>query len=152
MQRRVLKWGVALGVSAALVAGAAATAAASVDARGDKERFCEEGLALGEDVISEGTAMSEETAAELQQDLTRLAKLAPSKSLAKAVKQMAAYYRTIADGTSPDDISVGELKDFGFASGKFGLYLTTKCLTEMLPDITLPDIDLPDVTLPDLGT
>ena len=151
MQRRV-KWGVVLGVSVALLVGAAGTAGASAGARGDKERFCEEGLALGEDVISEGTAMSEDTAADLQRQLTKLAKLAPSKSLAKAVKEMAGYYATIADGTSPDDISVGELKDFGFASGKFGLYLTTKCLTEMLPDITLPDIDLPDVTLPDLGT
>jgi hypothetical protein len=148
--QRFAKWATVLGLSAVMVVGTAGLGGASVDAKGSKAKFCKQAAKVGEDATSSGDDISEEAAAKLEKQLDKLAKQAPSKNLESATKEMADYFGKIADGDI-EDISAEEAKDFGIATGTFGVYVTTKCLTDAIPDITLPDISLPDVTLPDIS-
>jgi hypothetical protein len=127
-----------------MVVATAGVGGASVDAAGNKAKFCKQAANVGEDATSSGDELSEEGAAKLEKQLNKLAKQAPSKNLANATKQMASYFGKIADGDI-DDISAEEAKDFGVAAGTFGIYVATKCVTEAIPDITLPDVSLPDL-------
>ncbi len=151
MHARFAKWGTALALSAVMVVGTAGVGGASVDAKGTKAKFCKQAANVGEDATSAGDDISEESAAKLEKQLNKLSKQAPSKNLQSATKEMASYFGKIADGDI-DDITAEEAKDFGVAAGTFGIYVTTKCITEAIPDITLPDITLPDISLPELNT
>ena len=151
MHARFAKWGTALALSAVMVVGTAGVGGASVDTKGSKAKFCKQAAKVGEDATSSGDDISEEAAGKLEKQLNKLAKQAPSKNLKSATEEMADYFGKIADGDI-EDISAEEAKDFGVASGTFGVYVTTKCITEAIPDITLPDITLPDISLPDLNT
>ena len=143
MHARFAKWGTALAVSAVMVVGTAGVAGASVDAKGSKAKFCKQAANVGEDATS-GDDISEEAAGKLEKQLNKLAKQAPSKNLKNATEEMADYFGKIADGDI-EDISAEEAKDYAVATGTFGVYVTTKCLTEAIPDITLPDVSLPDL-------
>lgn len=156
MHARFAKRGTALALSAAMVVGTAGVAGASAEAKGNKAKFCKQASNISADVTpSDNSGYSEETAAELEKALNKVSKQAPTKKLEQATKDMAAYFGELADGTDPEDISTSTYEDFGIASGRFGLYLATKCIGELIPDITLPslpDISLPDISLPDLNT
>jgi hypothetical protein len=144
-----MRLGVALGVSAVMVAGMVGTAAASVESKGNKQKFCKQAGNVSYDVDSSGD-LSEENAAALEKALNKLSKVAPTKAMKQSTSTMADYFGELADGTDPEDVSPGDYEDYGIAAGKFGIYLVTKCLDVALPDITLPDdIDVPDITLPD---
>jgi hypothetical protein len=150
---RFAKWATVLGLSAVTVVGTAGVAGTSAEAKGSKSKFCKRAANISDDVTpSDGAGYSEETAADLEKALKKLSKQAPTKQLKQATKDMASYFGEIADGTGPEDISASDYADYGIASGRFGLYLATQCITEVLPDVTLPDISLPDISLPDLNT
>jgi hypothetical protein len=142
---------VALGVSAVMVAGMVGTAAASVESKGTKAKFCKRAGNVSDDVTSDSSGeLSEKNAAALEKALNKLSKVAPTKAMKQSTSTMAGYFGELADGTDPEDISPGDYEDYGIAAGKLGIYLVTKCLDVALPDITLPDdLELPDITLPD---
>lgn len=148
MRARFVRWGVTFGMSAVMVVGTAGVGGASVPAKSAK-KFCKQAVKVSDDITpSSAQQLDEDQAAELETAFNKLTKAAPTKDIKQATKTMAGYFGEIADGTDPEDISASDYEDFGIAAGKFGLYLTTKCIAAQLPDITLPD--LPDITLPDL--
>ncbi len=150
MHARYVKWGVALGLSAVMVVGTAGVSGASVEAKSAK-KFCKQAVKVGKDITpTSGAGLSEDQAAQYEKGFKKLSKTAPNSKIKEATKTMADYFGEIADGTAPEDISAADYEEFGIATGKFGLFLATKCLAESLPDITLPDISLPNITLPDL--
>src|SRR5262245_10812741 len=143
---RFAKWGTALALSVVMVVGTAGVAGASAEAKGNKSKFCKQAGKVGTDITQDSSVnLSEDEAADLEKQFNKLSKLAPTKKVQQATKEMASYFGELADGTDPDDISASDYEDFGIASGRFGLYLTTQCITELVPDITIPDITLPDI-------
>ena len=132
------------GLTAGLVGGVAGAAPASVGA--NKKQFCAAALKLGQDV----TQPSEDAASSLPPDqqreiarntvsvVTELNKQAPTKALKTATKNIAKYYRQIADGDSPADISTADGEKYAKGTAKLGAYLATSCLTASIPGVTIP--------------
>lgn len=139
----------AVALSAAMLVATTGVATASIDAKGSKKKFCEQALKLGTDVTQpspDATSVPEDTAADLERAFKKLSKAAPSKALKNATATIASYYGELADGSSPADLSAEEGEAYGNATAKFATYLATKCISEVIPDITLPgggEIDIP---------
>lgn len=151
MHARWIRLGVASAVSAALVVGTMSPGGASVQARGNKKKFCQQSVKINGDSSPEDLAAEEITrrrAAELEKSFKKLAKQAPTVKLSNTMKQLAGYFAQIADGAKPTEFSSEQAQAFGNALKDWALYFTRNCLSEIIPDITLPE--LPDITLPDL--
>jgi hypothetical protein len=137
-----------------MVVGTTGVSGASVASKGNKEKFCKQAGNVSDEVSPDSPGnLSEDDAAALEKAFKKLTKVAPTKAMKQSTKTMAGFYGELADGTDFEDISASEYEEFAIASGKFGVFLVSKCLDVAIPDITLPDdIDLPDITLPDLNT
>jgi hypothetical protein len=138
---RFVKWGLAVGLSAVMVVGTAGVGGASSPAKSTK-KFCKQLQNLDDDVTqppSDSTEIPRETAADLERNFKKLSKSAPNKSMKNATTTIADYYGEIADGADLAE----NAEDFGKAYAKFSKFLLSKCLKELIPDVTLPDITLP---------
>ena len=136
--RKFTKLVLVAGLSTGLVGGLTATPAF---AKGSKAKFCKAVTNLGDDVTqqpTDGTTIPTETAADLERNFKKLAKAAPNGKLKSAVKDIAAYYGQIADGDSVEDISQEDAEAYGEGFATFSQYFATKCISELVPDITLP--------------
>jgi len=125
-------------VVAGLVAGLSVAASASVAE--SKKSYCK-ALTDVSDVTqapSDATEIPRETAEDLEEVFSNAADEAPTKALKKATKAVAAYYGAVADADEPSDLSTSITLKYGKALGKVGIYLATKCLAAVIPDITLP--------------
>lgn len=116
-------------------------------AAGNKEKFCKATGTVTTDVtIDESGQLPEDAAADLEKGFKKLAKLAPTKKLKNATKTIAEYYGRIADGEGAEDVSEDFAKDYANATATFGTYVATKCISEVIPDITLPggaEVEIP---------
>ena len=155
MHARWIKLGVVTVASAALIVGTMGPGGASVQARGNKKKYCEQSVQINGDSSLEDLSAEEITqtrAAELEKGFKRLVKLAPTKKLSNTAKTLSGYFGEVADGTQVTDFSTEDAKRFAEALGHWSTYFIRNCLGEIIPDITLPDLDdLPDITLPDIG-
>ncbi len=128
MRLRLVTFALPLLVTAALVAATIPAGAGLTDA---EERFCtgttEAGQSISQDLSDNSSA---DTTAEYYREL---AKVAPKKSIKKALKTMANYYEEFADIDSND---AGDLQDFltsdtyikfAKASGKVSKYILNTC-------------------------
>lgn len=79
-----------------------------------------------------------------QKAFAKLSKLAPSKGLKTATKNIAKYYGEIADGQTPADVSSKAGEAYGKGIAKFGTFIATGCIASSIPDIpgggSIPDI------------
>jgi hypothetical protein len=135
---RLTKPLVAAVISAGLVAGLSVAASASVSE--SKKSYCA-ALTDVSDVTqapADVTEIPRETAEDLEEVFSNAAGEAPTKALKKATKAVAAYYGAVADAEEPSDLSTAITSKYGKALGKVGVYLATKCLSSVIPDITLP--------------
>ena len=133
----------AVAISAAVALGTVGVSAASVDATGTKKQFCKSALHIKG--TPDPSGISEKSAASLEKQFKKLAKQAPTSSLANASTTIAKFYGKIANGDNISDTSSSAAKSFAKAYLKFGSYVATKCVADAIPDITLPDITLPKI-------
>ena len=135
---RLTKPLVAAVISVGLVAGLSVAASASVAE--SKKSYCKALTNVGEvtQTPSDATEVPRETAEDLEELFNDAADEAPTKALKKATKVVAGYYGAVADADEPSDLSTAFTSKYGKAAGKVGLYVATKCLAAVIPDITLP--------------
>jgi hypothetical protein len=139
---------VVAGLTAGMVGGVAGTGSASVESA-SKKQFCAAALKLGQDVTqpsTDATTIPVDTAKDLEKAFAKLSKLAPTKALKTATKNVAKYYGQIADGDDPADISASDGEAYGKGFAKFGVYIATSCVSVSIPDVTIPgggDIPIP---------
>ena len=137
--RTVTKLLVVAGLTAGLVGGMAGAAPASVGT--NKKKFCVAALKLGQGVTQpdpNATTIPEDTAKDLEKAFNKLSKLAPSKGLKTATKNIAKYYGEIADGQTPADVDTPLSEAYAKAVAKFGTFIATGCITASIPDVTIP--------------
>lgn len=137
--RKVTKLLLVSTLSTGLVGGVLAVSPAY--AKGSKAKFCKAALNLGDNVSqppTDGTEIPTETAADLERNFKKLAKVAPSGKIKKSVKDVAKYYGQIADGDSVADIDEKTATAYGEGFANFGTYLATDCISSVIPDVTLP--------------
>jgi hypothetical protein len=136
--RRLTKPLAAAVLSVGLVAGLSVTASASVAE--SKKSYCKALTNVGDvtQAPSDADEIPRGTAADLEEVFSDAADEAPTKSLKKATKTVAAYYGAVADTDDPGDLSIAITTKYGKALGKVSIYLLTKCVSAVIPDITLP--------------
>src|SRR5687768_11069807 len=102
--RKIIKPILVAVVTAGLIAGFAATAPAAVSEKSVK-KFCKKALAvqttLARPVETDDVEDVKNYASDAENGLKKLAKLAPTKKLRKAVKTMAKHYGEIEDTGDP---------------------------------------------------
>jgi hypothetical protein len=131
-------------ICGATIVGTVAVSAASVDAKGTKKQFCNAAVKVGSNIkpSANPSAYGKKAAAKLEKSFHNLEAKAPTSALKNSVATISDFYGQIADGDSAGDIA-DNAKDYAKAAVKFTTYLTTKCISTQIPDITLPDITLP---------
>jgi hypothetical protein len=133
-----------LAICGATVVGTMGVGSASVAEKGTKKQFCKAAVKVGSDIkpSANPSAYSKKAAAKLEKSFHALESKAPTTSLKNAVADISDFYGQIADGDSASELA-DSAEDYGKAAVKFATYLTTKCVSVSMPDITLPDITLP---------
>jgi hypothetical protein len=131
----------ALAISAAVIVGTMGVSAASVDAKGTKKQFCKAAVKVGSNIrpSSNPTGTSKKASAKLEKSFHQLEAKAPTSSLKNAVATMSDFYGRIADGDDLQDIA-GDAVAYGKAAVKFTKYLTTKCISVSIPDVSVPTL------------
>jgi len=131
--RRFAALFVSVVLSAALGGAFAGTASAAVAEKKSVKKFCNK--AADADAARTRVAPGadenalQDTAGDLESDFKKLAKLAPTKKVKKAVKAMASYYGNIADGQSITDVSPEDAQGYATAVQTFSTYLLAKCVS-----------------------
>jgi hypothetical protein len=131
--RRFTALFVSVALSAALVGAFAGTASAAVAEKKSVKKFCKKATDADAARTSVASGADEnavqDAAGDLETDFKKLAKLAPTKKLKKAVKTMASYYGNIADGQSITEISPEDAQGYATAVQTFSAYLLDKCVS-----------------------